>query len=428
MLTNIFLQVLNQSFAASFVIAFVLLARLLLALAKAPKGYSFALWSVVWVRLLIPLRLESAHSLLPIAAAPAGQAMLYSAQPQVHTGLAALDGAINAALPAGTPYMSANPLQALCYIGALLWLAGVALFLLYSAVSLLRLRRRLTGAVRLQDNIYLADHIASPFVLGVVSPRIYLPSALDERQRRHILLHEQIHIRRKDHLVKIVAFLALAIHWFNPLAWAAFLCCNRDMEMSCDERVLRQAGPDISGAYAASLLQLATGRQIPCGAPLAFGEGSAKGRIRHVLRYKKPARVRALIAGALTLALGVALLFTRALPATRQLARVTILYQQQEARLGSRVLEGAQALALAQEVQAGAWRPAAGGDTPAARENYVLYLTYHTQQGEDLGMDADVYEVFLRGEKGLVRRAGDGREKDMDASFYRRVATLWRGD
>lgn len=161
--------------------------------------------------------------------------------------------------------------------------------LIYSLVSLLRLRANLVGAVKWRDNIYLADHIASPFVMGVLHPKIYLPSTLSERERDYIILHEQTHIRRFDHIIKIVAFLVLAVHWFNPLVWLAFILCVRDIEMSCDESVIKHMDTDIRREYSASLLRLATDRKIVTGIPLAFGEGDTKSRIKHVLNYKKPA-------------------------------------------------------------------------------------------------------------------------------------------
>ena len=170
----------------------------------------------------------------------------------------------------------------------LTWLTGMALLLLYSVISLLRLRRRLVGAVRLEDNIYLADYIPSPFVMGLFRPKIYLPSTLTETERGYILRHEQYHLRRRDHVVKLLSFLALCVHWFNPLMWAAFILAGKDMEMSCDEAVVRELGEDIRADYSASLLSLATGRRIVAGMPLAFGEGDTGSRIRNLLNWKRP--------------------------------------------------------------------------------------------------------------------------------------------
>lgn len=283
---EIFLQVLNMSFTASFVIVAVLLTRLLLK--KTPKIFSYALWSVVLFRLLCPISFESMLSLLPVNTNPISTNTLYSETPQIDTGLPYLDAVINPALPVPEVGTSVNPLQIMAVLGEFIWLAGIAALLVYSVVSLLRLRRKLIGSVRLRDNIYLADHIASPFVIGITRPKIYLPSTLPEEEQGYIILHEQTHIRRLDYLVKIVAFAALCIHWFNPFAWAAFILAVKDMEMSCDESVMKRLHADIRGEYCASLLRLATGRKMIAGTPLAFGEGNTKSRIKNVMHYKKP--------------------------------------------------------------------------------------------------------------------------------------------
>jgi hypothetical protein len=165
----------------------------------------------------------------------------------------------------------------------------MAALLIYSTVSLIRLKRKLVGAILLRDNIYLADHIDSPFVMGQIRPKIYLPSSLAEKERDYILLHEEHHIRRGDHVVKLLSFIALCLHCFNPLVWIAFILSGKDMEMSCDEAVLRKLGGDIRADYSASLISLATGRRIIAGTPLAFGEGNTEGRIKNIAKWKKPA-------------------------------------------------------------------------------------------------------------------------------------------
>ena len=147
---------------------------------------------------------------------------------------------------------------------------------LYAMVSYIRLRRKLITASLLRDNIYLADEIAFPFVMGLLRPKIYLPSSMAEQEQPYILMHEQHHIRRRDPVIKALAFLALCIHWFNPLVWVAFIMAGKDMEMSCDEAVVRKMGTGILADYTASLLSLATGKHIIAGMPLAFGEGDTK--------------------------------------------------------------------------------------------------------------------------------------------------------
>ena len=295
-----FLTVLRMSGTAAVTVPIVLLVRLLLR--HAPKAFSYALWAVVLFRLLCPFTLESALSLIPsartVSAEAGGQSIL-----QVRTGIPAVDVQVNgyfAAHPyqAGpTPSESRDEVPGTAASGgsaapgwmAAAWLAGTGLLLGYGAVSLLRLRRRLTEAIPLQGekNVWLADRIPSPFVLGAFRPRIYLPSGLLEEERGYILLHERTHIRRGDHVFRALAWLALAVHWFNPLAWLAFCLAGRDMEMSCDEAVLRRLGRDIRADYSSSLLRLATGTWLPAG-PLAFGGGEAERRIKNVLGYKEP--------------------------------------------------------------------------------------------------------------------------------------------
>lgn len=306
MLDKIFLEVLNMSFNASFVIVFVLIARLLLK--KAPKIFSYAMWAVVLFRLVCPMSFESLWSLLPVQSNPISSDIVYAQNPQIYTGLTALDNALNPLLPAGTPYATTNPLQIWLFGGKILWIVGIVIIGIYSIFSLVGLHRKLIGAVRIHDNIFLADHIATPFVIGLLRPKIYLPSSLTDKEQAYIILHEQTHIRRLDHLVKIAAFAALAIHWFNPLVWMAFILAVKDMEMSCDEAVMQKMGGDIRAEYSASLLSLATGKKILAGAPLAFGEGDTKSRIKNVLNYKKPSFWVAVLAFILVIALGAILL------------------------------------------------------------------------------------------------------------------------
>lgn len=290
-------MVFNMSVTASAVILVVLLARVLLR--KAPKAFSYVLWAVVLFRLLCPVSLSADASLLGLLNAPVKEmspqasAVQYVA-PSTAPGKApgvqppGVSEAVNHALPQGEEQPAAGPLKPQAAIAACVYMEGVLAMAGYSVVSLGRLRRRLAGAVPLGENIYLADHIGSPFVMGILRPRIYLPSSLTAREQTYILLHERHHIRRLDHVVKALAFMALCIHWFNPLVWLAFALSSKDMEMSCDEAVVKQLGAGIRADYSASLLSLATGRRIIAGTPLAFGEGDTKARIRNLLRWKRP--------------------------------------------------------------------------------------------------------------------------------------------
>lgn len=297
----------NMSLTASIVILCVLVARLILK--RAPKVFSYALWAVVLFRLLCPVSLSSGFSLLGALDAPARQAspvvstVTYvqpqqpvAVLPQVEPLPVEQEGIDTGPATPVTPEQTAAPVDWTA-VAAWVWLAGAVGLAGYSLIALLRLRRRLVGALRLRDNIYLADHIATPFVLGLVRPRIYLPSTLTEGELGYIIRHEQYHIRHGDHIVKVFAFAALCLHWFNPLVWAAFVLAGKDMEMRCDEAVVKQLGEGVRADYSASLLALATGRPTIAGIPLAFGEGDPKGRIRNLLRWKRPKLWLSVVAG-----------------------------------------------------------------------------------------------------------------------------------
>ena len=189
----------------------------------------------------------------------------------------------------GEAQPAADSLETPMMIAVYVWLTGVLAMVIHAAVSYIRLRRKLITASPLRDNIYLADEITSPFVMGLFWPKIFLPSSVKEQEQSYILAHERHHIRRFDHIIKVLAFAALCIHWFNPLAWVAFLLAGKDMEMSCDEAVIRKMGTDVLADYTASLLSLATGKHIVAGISPAFGEGDTKGRIRNLASWKKPA-------------------------------------------------------------------------------------------------------------------------------------------
>ncbi len=287
-MSKVFLTVLNMSLMASYVILFVILIRLLLK--KAPKIISYVLWSVVAFRLLIPFSFESVFSLMPrnINPVPIPHDIIYQQNPQINSGIGVIDSFIGGSLPAPTLGASVNPLHVYTEIGAYIWVMGIIGFLIYSLVSIFFLKRQLKSARLIQGNIFEAENLKTPFVLGVIRPMIYLPVGLNSEERSYILLHEQTHIQRKDHVIKILAFLLVSIHWFNPLVWIGFVLMSRDMELSCDEKVLKEIDVELKKSYANSLLSLATGRQILNGSPLAFGEGNVKGRIINVLNYKKP--------------------------------------------------------------------------------------------------------------------------------------------
>lgn len=283
---KLFSTVLNMSLTGSLVILPVLLVRLLLK--RFPKIFSYALWSVVLFRLLCPLSLSAPVSFLKVL-----KPEIRVATPGT-TVVSFLPGDVPAFSedPSGQdipvrPSQENKPVDRASFVPAL-WLSGVAVLGLSGLGQYLRLRKKLVDAVPLERDIYWADHIGTPFVLGVFRPKIYLPSNLPGQELPYILAHERHHIRRFDHIWKLLAYCALCIHWFDPLVWVAFVLAGKDMEMSCDEAVIRQLGPQIRGDYSASLLRLATSKKSIAVTPLAFGQGDTKGRVLNMAKWKKP--------------------------------------------------------------------------------------------------------------------------------------------
>lgn len=287
-MAEIFQKALNMSIAAGWLILAVIALRLLLR--RAPKRFRLLLWAVVGLRLALPWSIESALSLIPSAQTLPEGIMLERA-PVLDTGISSLNGAINPGFTAAfTPELgaSANPLQVLLPIAAALWMLGAAAMLLWALVSWLRLRKRVREAVRLEENVYECE-IASPFVLGLFRPRIYLPFSLENGERELVLAHERAHITAGDHIIKPLGWLLLAAHWYNPLVWLAYALFCRDIELACDERVVRGLSLSDRADYSQALLDLSRPRGGVRACPLAFGESSVKGRVKSVLSYKKPA-------------------------------------------------------------------------------------------------------------------------------------------
>lgn len=286
-MAEIFQKALNMSIAAGWLILAVIALRLLLR--RAPKRFRLLLWAVVGLRLALPWSIESALSLIPSAQTLPEGIMLERA-PVLDTGISALNGAINPGFTAAfTPELgaSANPLQVLLPIAAAFWMLGAAAMLLWALVSWLRLRKRVREAVRLEENVYECE-IASPFVLGLFRPRIYLPFSLENGERELVLAHERAHITAGDHIIKPLGWLLLAAHWYNPLVWLAYALFCRDIELACDERVVRGLSLSDRADYSQALLDLSRPRGGVRACPLAFGESSVKGRVKSVLSYKKP--------------------------------------------------------------------------------------------------------------------------------------------
>lgn len=285
---HLFLSLWNRSIAAGWLILAVVLLRLMLK--KAPKSVRCLLWALVGVRLVCPFSIESVLSLIP-SAETVPQSVFVRDAFYVSSGVAVLNSAVNEQLVDfyETAKVPAGHTRSVVFVCAAVWLAGAALLCLWALVSWLRLRRRVAAAVPEGDDVWLCDGIGSPFLLGLFRPRIYLPAGLDEESRAYVLAHERSHLRRRDHWTKPAGFLLAAVYWFNPLVWLAYVLLCRDIELACDERVIRELGLRCKKPYSQALLQCSLRRSAIAACPLAFGEVGVKERIQNVLNYKRPA-------------------------------------------------------------------------------------------------------------------------------------------
>ena len=286
----VFLKLLNLSISASWLVLAVLVLRLISK--RVPKWVNVLLWGIVALRLMLPFSVESALSLIPSAETVSPAVVQFDPAPTITSGVNIIDNAVNPSLSehfAAVPTASVNPLYVWTEIAGWVWLIGLGAMLLYALVSYLRLRRRVSVSLCVRENIYLCDAISSPFILGVVKPCIYLPSGLDEVQRQNVLAHEQAHLARRDHWWKPLGFALLAVYWFNPVLWLAYALLCRDIELACDERVIRTMDESAVKTYSTVLLACSMPRKAVITCPLAFGEVGVKERVKNALRYKKPA-------------------------------------------------------------------------------------------------------------------------------------------
>ena len=289
-MTEAFLRLFNLSISAGWLVLAVVVLRLLLR--KAPAWTRVLLWGVVGLRLVLPVSVESALSLIPSAETLRPEVVQFAARPTLDSGVPALNAAVDPVLGeafAAAPGASANPLYLLTAVASVVWLAGLAGMLVYALVSWVRLRRRVRAAVPLEKNVYLCDEIDAPFLLGAVRPRIYLPSGLDEAARAHVLAHERAHLARRDHWWKPLGFLLLSVYWFQPLLWLAYALFCRDVELACDERAVRGLDAGAVREYCAVLLACSAPRRMAAACPLAFGEVGVKTRVRRALARRRPA-------------------------------------------------------------------------------------------------------------------------------------------
>ena len=286
---SIFIRLLNMSINASWLVLGIVAGRLIFK--KAPKSIIVALWSTVALRLICPFSFESVLSLLP-SAQTVPPDIVYSPTPSVSTGLPLFNSVVNPIITesfAPNPGDSANPLQIVTFIASAIWLIGVTAMLLYALVSYTKIRLKVREAAQLRDNVSLCDSIATPFILGIIKPQIYLPSDMAQEDMEYVIAHEKAHLKRHDNFWKPFGFLLLSIYWFNPVLWVAYVLLCRDIEFACDERVIRDMDTEHRKAYSYVLINCSAPVKAVTACPLAFGEVGVKGRIKSVLSYKKPA-------------------------------------------------------------------------------------------------------------------------------------------
>ena len=288
-MSDLFLKIVNMSISASWLVVAVLILRLVLK--KAPKWVNVLLWGIVAVRLICPFSFESALSLIP-SAETFPEKIISGPSFDVQTGITSIDNRINDYL--GDRYFEGvtvptNNGNNVMTILTIVWIIGILLLATYTVISYWRLNREIDTAVRYKDNIFQSENVSSPFVLGIINPRIYLPFSMNEQDMEHVVAHEQAHIRRKDHWWKPLGFLLLTIHWFNPLMWLAYVLLCRDIELACDEKVIKGLSNEQRADYTQALVACSVNRRMIAACPLAFGEVGVKERVKSVMNYKKPA-------------------------------------------------------------------------------------------------------------------------------------------
>ena len=286
---SLFITILNNAIVASWLIAAIILLRLVFK--KVPKWVHCMLWILVAVKLLLPINIETPFGFLP-KTKPIPANITVAEVPTVDTGISGIDESINFTLAksmSSDRYASATPMGVYMYIASLIWLTGIIIMLAYFIISFLVIRHKVSASIRTASNIYECDEIVSPFILGLISPKIYLPSGLDARVKECVIAHENVHISRRDYLWKPLGFVILAIYWFNPLCWISYILLCRDIEYACDEKTTKDKEDSWRADYCQALLDCSVQKKMITACPVAFGEVSVKNRIKKVLDYKKPA-------------------------------------------------------------------------------------------------------------------------------------------
>lgn len=288
---NLFIDFLNTSITASYIIIAVLLIRAIFK--KIPKKFVCALWAIAGLRLVLPFSVESAFSLIP-STKTIDPVSGNSYGVRLNSGITAVDIPVNnylveSEMAATTQAITPSDKNVIFSVISILWIVGIIAIMLYGAISYLKLRKTVSTAVLFKENIYQSEAVVSPFILGLLKPRIYVPFALNNAACDYVVAHETAHIKRRDHLIKPIGFLILAVYWFNPLVWVGYIMLCRDIERACDEKVIADMNSEERKLYAGALLDCAVNRRRITACPLAFGEVGIKERIKGVVSYKKPA-------------------------------------------------------------------------------------------------------------------------------------------
>lgn len=293
-----FISFLNMSITGSYIILAIMLVRLILK--KAPKIFSYYLWTIAGLRLLCKFSFSSVISIFNVFSVPSETSNSGASVnsfvpedigllpvPKISSGIPAADAVINPILPEATVTESINPMQIITFVASFIWIAGIVAMIIYGIISLIKVRKNIEFATKLRDNVFECEKIKSPFVFGIIKPKIYLPCKMDDKQKEYVILHERTHIRRFDHIIKIISFAVLTLHWYNPLVWIAYSLMIRDMEMSCDEKVLKNMNEDDKKNYGFTLVMVGSNRKFAASAPLSFGENVVEERIVNILKFKK---------------------------------------------------------------------------------------------------------------------------------------------
>jgi len=318
-----------MSITGAFVIAAICLVRL--PLRKAPKMISYCMWVAAGFRLVLPFSIKSALSLMPFASQPVAQSNNMSGVFQPSGAMVTTAGSFLTNTMQRNAIVPVAPWITIC---ACIWLAGVIVMLAFGAASVIRLKQNMVGADCAVANVYEAKDIKSPFVLGFFPPTIYIPAGLTGQEKKYVIMHENTHIMRCDHITKFIAYFILCIHWFNPLAWVAFRQFSADMEMSCDESVLKNGGSEAKIIYSQSLLRMATKQRHISGSLIAFGGKGVKRRVKNILHLRKypfPIVIAAVVF-ATVLSLGLSVNRLGGVTAEKQLATEANIYTQSQHR------------------------------------------------------------------------------------------------